>query len=279
MNERLALPSLSRPSVERLVPGLARTLLPLVGLAAGLALWTVATSPRISSNEFVSAFSPGRAIPALWELARGGVIWLHVGISLKRVAVGLALATALGVPAGLALGYLRRVEQGARALFQFLRMISPLSWTPIAIAALGIGDLPVYFLIAIAAVWPIMLDTAAGVEAVDRRWILMGRSLGATPLETLRGVVLPAIAGHLFTGLRLALGLAWIVLVPAEMLGVASGLGYYILDTRDRLAYPELMAVILLIGLIGYLLDAAIRLARRRWSKAPSLAETIEAAR
>jgi NitT/TauT family transport system permease protein len=278
MRERLTLHSSARPLIGRIASGLARALLPLAGLIAGLALWTVATS-RIFSNEFVAAFSPGRAIPALWALAHNRAIWLHVGISLKRVAIGLALATALGVPAGLALGYLRQIEHGVRALFQFLRMISPLSWTPIAIAAFGIGDLPVYFLIAIAAVWPIMLDTAAGVEAVDRRWILMGRSLGATSLETVRAVVLPAIAGQLFTGLRLALGLAWIVLVPAEMLGVSSGLGYYILDTRDRLAYPELMAVILLIGLIGYLLDAEIRLARRRWSRAPSLAETIEAAR
>lgn len=260
-------------------PGVLRSVVPLLGLAAGVALWTVVTAPWASARGFVTAFSPANAVPMLWELLHSGAIWPHLEVSLKRVAVGLGLAFVLGVPTGLAVGYLRWVEQSTRVLFQFLRMISPLSWTPIAIVAFGIGDLPVYFLIAIAAVWPIILSTAAGVEGVNRQWVLMGRTLGATSWETIWAVVLPAIATHLFTGVRLALGLAWIILVPAEMLGVQSGLGYYILDTRDRLAYPELTAVILLIGLIGYSLDASIRFVRWRWSRAPSLAETVEASR
>ncbi len=258
---------------------MTRVLLPLAGLILAVVGWSVATAPGFSSGGFVAAFSPGRAVPALLDLLRSGTLWPHVGVSLKRVVVGLALACALGIPTGLVAGYLQWFDRGTRTLFQFLRMISPLSWTPIAIVAFGIGDLPVYFLITVAAVWPIVLNTAAGVEAVDRRWILMSRSLGATASETVRAVVLPAIAAQLFAGLRLALGLAWIVLVPAEMLGVSSGLGYYILDTRDRLAYPELMAVILFIGLLGSVLDAALRLVRWRWSRAPSLAETVEAAR
>lgn len=264
----LSPPARAAPRVPQV---LVRALLSVLGLAAGVVLWAAATAPRFWGQEFITGFSPDRAMPALWELLHSGVIWSHLGVSLKRVVVGLSLACVLGVPTGLFVGYLRWGEHSTRLLFQFLRMISPLSWTPIAIAAFGIGDLPVYFLIAVAAIWPVILNTAAGVEAVDRRWILMGRTLGATSQETIRAVVLPAIAGHLFTGLRLALGLAWIVLVPAEMLGVSSGLGYYILDTRDRLAYPELMAVILVIGVVGYTLDAAFRLARWRWSRLPSL--------
>jgi len=271
------LPSRS-PTAQR-PPGVLPSVFPLLGLAAGVALWAVVTAPWVSARGFVTAFSPANAVPTLWELLHSGAIWPHLEVSLKRVVVGLGLAFVLGVPTGLAVGYLRWVEQSTRGLFQFLRMISPLSWTPIAIVAFGIGDLPVYFLIAIAAVWPIILSTAAGVEGVDRQWVLMGRTLGATSWETIWAVVLPAIATHLFTGVRLALGLAWIVLVPAEMLGVASGLGYYILDTRDRLAYPELTAVILLIGLIGYSLDASVRFIHWRWSRAPSLAETVEASR
>ncbi len=268
-------PARETPRVPRVLVG---AVLPLLGLAGGIALWAAATTPGLWAQGFITEFSPGRAIPALWELLRDGAIWPHLWVSLKRVAVGLALASALGVPTGLLVGYLRGVDQSTRLLFQLVRMISPLSWTPIAIAAFGIGDLPVYFLIAIAAVWPIILNIAAGVEAVDRRWILMGRTLGATPRETVRAVVLPAVTSYLFAGLRLALGLAWIVLVPAEMLGVASGLGYYILDTRDRLAYPELMAVVLLIGIVGYALDVAIRLARWRWSRLPSLHDEEAAA-
>ncbi|MFO7074010.1 ABC transporter permease subunit, partial [Pseudomonas aeruginosa] len=118
----------------------------------------------------------------------------------------------------------------------------------IAVMLMGVGDQPIYFLLAFAALWPILLNTAAGVRQLDPRWLQLSRSLAATPWETLRRVILPGILGHVLTGVRLAIGILWIVLVPCEMLGVSAGLGYYILDTRDRLAYSELMAMVLLIG-------------------------------
>jgi len=170
------------------------------------------------------------------------------------------------VPLGVLIGLYRSLESALSALFQFLRMISPLSWMPLAVMVLGIGDLPVYFLLTVAAIWPILLNTAAGVNAVDRSWLTLARSLCATRGETVFQIILPAILSHLLTGFRLAIGIIWIVLVPAEMLGVSAGLGYYILDTRDRLAYSELMAVILVIGAIGYLLDWGLRLAHRSWT-------------
>jgi NitT/TauT family transport system permease protein len=130
---------------------------------------------------------------------------------------------------------------------------------------LGVGDAPVYFLLAFAAVWPILLNTAAGVARLDPNWLLLARSLSATRHETLLRVILPGIMADVLTGLRLAIGIIWIVLVPAEMLGVSGGLGYFILDTRDRLAYGELMAAIILIGLLGYSLDYLARAAYARW--------------
>ena len=123
----------------------------------------------------------------------------------------------------------------------------------------GVGDSPIYFLLAFAAVWPILLNTAAGVRQLDPHWLLLSRSLAATPWETLTRVVVPGVLGHVLTGVRLAIGICWIVLVPCEMLGVSAGLGYFILDTRDRLAYPELMATVIAIGVIGYALDALAR--------------------
>jgi NitT/TauT family transport system permease protein len=274
--QRLALPLHVRAA--RASWGLRPRLLPLAGLACGIALWALGTIPWLHASNVLTAFSPAHALPALWDLIQNGTVWPHLWVSLKRVAVGLGLALAAGVPVGLLLGYLPWVEQSTRVLFQFVRMISPLSWTPIAIMVFGIGDVPVYFLIAVTAIWPIVLNTAAGIEGVDGRLVLVGRSLGATHRETIRAIILPAVAGHLFTGLRLALGLAWIVLVPAEMLGVSSGLGYFILDTRDRLAYPELMAVVLLIGTTGYVIDAAIRRIRWRWSRVPSMHDTVKIA-
>ena len=145
-------------------------------------------------------------------------------------------------------------------------MISPLSWMPIAVMVFGIGDAPIYFLLSFAAVWPVILNTAAGVKQLNPQWLLLARSLSAPRTEVLFRIVLPGIMGHILTGVRLAIGIIWIVLVPCEMLGVTSGLGYFILDTRDRLAYSELMAVIVLIGALGFALDSLAQRLHRRWS-------------
>jgi NitT/TauT family transport system permease protein len=145
-------------------------------------------------------------------------------------------------------------------------MISPLSWMPIAVMALGVGDAPVYFLLTFAAVWPIVLNTAAGVRQLEPSWLQLASSLAATRTETLLHVTLPGIVGHVLTGARLAVGIVWIVLVPCEMLGVSAGLGYYILDTRDRMAYSELMALVILIGILGFALDYTLRKLSKRWT-------------
>ncbi|MEB3119286.1 MAG: ABC transporter permease [Limnothrix sp.] len=232
---------------------------PLLGLLLGLLLWWVLTSPLLHPGAIVGDFSPEKSLTTVLKLLGDGTLEPHIGASLRRVVVGLAAAALIGIPVGIALGLWRPLEQGTSVLFQFVRMVSPLSWMPLAVMAFGIGDAPVYFLLTVAAVWPVLLNAAAGVHSVDRRWLLLARSLCATRWEVIGRVILPAIRPHLFVGLRLAVGVIWIVLVPAEMLGVSSGLGYFILDTRDRLAYSELMAAILTIGAIGYGLDTGLR--------------------
>jgi NitT/TauT family transport system permease protein len=240
--------------------------LPLWGLGFGLFIWWIFTTPLWHADPIRVDFSPERTVIALFQLFSTGAIVPHIMDSLRRVLVGLLVAIAIGVPLGIVLGVYRPLDQATSALFQFIRMISPLSWMPIAVMALGIGDLPVYFLLTIAAVWSMILNTSAGVAAVDQRWLLLSKSLCATQWEMISRVIIPAIIPHLLTGVRLAIGIIWIVLVPAEMLGVSAGLGYYILDTRDRLAYSELMAVILIIGAIGYCLDASLRFAHHQWT-------------
>lgn len=232
---------------------------PVIGLLLVVAAWAALTSPWTSFSPIMTSFSPARSLQALIEVVQSERTWGHIGASMRRVGVGLGLAFLVGVPAGLLIGRVAWLERASSAAIQFIRMISPLSWMPIAVMVLGIGDAPVYFLLAVSAVWPILLSTAEGVRSVDRRWIEMARSLGANETEVLRHVIVPAIAAHVVTGLRLGLGVAWIVLVPAEMLGVRAGLGYAILDARDRLAYPELMAMILLIGCLGWAMDTVIR--------------------
>ncbi|WP_217904378.1 ABC transporter permease [Bordetella genomosp. 1] len=244
--------------------GLRRLLLGVAGLACVVLLWWLATAVLVKPGSLATRFAPGASWDSLLLLLRDSDLPLHVMVSLRRVFVGLALALAIGVPLGLAIGAWRSVDAALTPTFQLMRMISPLSWMPIAVMVLGVGDQPVYFLLAFAAVWPIIINTAAGVQQLDRRWLQLARSLAASRSETLLRVILPGVLGHVLTGLRLAIGIVWIVLVPAEMLGVSAGLGYFILDTRDRLAYSELMAMVIIIGVIGYALDSAARLAFRR---------------
>jgi NitT/TauT family transport system permease protein len=233
--------------------------LQLIAVVVAVAIWWLITTVFASPPSMLQDFAPQYAIPAIGALAAQGVLFPDIWTSLWRLLVGLLIAVVLGVVTGLAIGTWQSLETASRPVFQFLRMVSPLSWAPVAIGLFGIGDRPVFFLVAAAAVWPIVLNTAAGVRSIDQGFLLAARSLGATPAETLTSVVLPAIRPHVLTGLRLALGIGWVVLVPAEMLGVTSGLGYEILNSRDQLAYDKVMAVILVIGLLGSLLDALAR--------------------
>lgn len=229
------------------------------GLLVILLLWWIGTDVLTERGSFAERFSPVYALPSLLELVTKSDLGLHIAVSLKRVLVGLTIALLVGVPIGLLVGSSHFVERATTPSFQFLRMISPLSWMPIAVMVLGIGDPAIYFLLAFASVWPILLNTAAGVRQLDPHWLLLSRSLAATQWETLTRIVVPGVLTHVLTGTRLAIGICWIVLVPCEMLGVSAGLGYLILDTRDRLAYPELMATVIAIGIVGFALDFLAR--------------------
>lgn len=240
--------------------------LSLLGLVVLVLAWSMGTQLLKDSVALAELLSPGETFDSLYQLLAQNHLTVHTVTSMKRVLVGLVLALALGVPIGLAVGASRALESATSGAFQFLRMISPLSWMPIAVMVFGIGDAPIYFLLTFAAVWPIILNTAAGVRQLNPQWLMLAKSLSATPREVLFRIIVPGILGHILTGVRLAIGIIWIVLVPCEMLGVSSGLGYFILDTRDRLAYSELMAVIVLIGALGFMLDGFAQKLHQRWT-------------
>ncbi|MFM0739387.1 ABC transporter permease [Paraburkholderia xenovorans] len=244
---------------------LARAALGLAGLVGVVAIWWLAITLFAAPGTLAAQFSPARAAATLPSLITDDRLAVHIVTSLRRIAIGLIWALIVGVPLGFLIGRVKALDTALSPTLQFLRMVSPLSWMPIAVMSLGVGDRAVYFLLAFAAVWPLMMSTAAGVAQIDRRWLQLGESLAATRSEMLWHVFVPGIAAHVLTGVRLAIGILWIVLVPAEMLGVSSGLGYLILDCRDRLAYSELTAVILVIGALGFLLDFAARVAYRRF--------------
>lgn len=232
---------------------------PATAIALAIGLWWLLTAVLAAPDSLVRSFAPQDVLPALWSLFDRGVLLPDIGASMYRLLVGLLIAAVIGIPLGLAIGLSGLLERATRPVMQFLRMISPLSWAPIAVALFGVGHKPVIFLIAAAAVWPMVINTAAGVHAINPGHLLVARSMGATFWERLTVIVLPAIREYVQTGLRVGLGIAWVVLVPAEMLGVRSGLGYQILNARDQLAYNEVMAVILVIGILGYILDSLAR--------------------
>lgn len=244
----------------------------VAGLAIMLALWWLAGQLLESDPRFAAfrGFTVDRTLAALSRLVLTGDAWRAAAPSLSRVLQGLGWAFLIGAPTGLAVGSFPIIERITQLPFQILRMVSPLAWMPIAVLAFPTWDGAIVFLIGAAAVWPIIFATAASVKRVDPLWLAMARNLGGSSLSVLIAVVIPAIAQDILTGLRLALGVAWIVLVPAEFLGVTSGLGYAINDARDTLSYDRLAAFVLLIGLIGYLFDALISAAirRSRWTPA-----------
>jgi NitT/TauT family transport system permease protein len=239
---------------------LLRGLVPLLGVGLFLAIWWAATD-GCHVTGFAASFSLTETMKALRHLVFERDLWAHVAASLRRIAAGLALSVAIGVPLGCAVGAWPLFASSTTPLFQFVRMVSPLSWTPLAIMVFGVGDAPVLFLIVIAGVWPIVLATSSAVASLDRRLTTVGRALGGSPLEIARVIAWPMIRPQVLTGIRVSIGVAWVILVPAEMLGVDTGLGYFILSTRDRLAYSELSAAILIVGVLGFAIDLVARAA------------------
>ncbi|MBF0200270.1 MAG: ABC transporter permease [Desulfamplus sp.] len=200
-------------------------------------------------------FLPIPTMKALFIVVQEDRFWLSVWASIRRVMVGISIAALIGIPTGLVTGFYPVLRNIAYAPTQLLRMVSPLSWMPVALIVFTSFEGAICFLIAMATVWPIILNTASGAADVNPKWIQMAMNQGANRVQIFRTIVIPATLPAIFSSMRLALGVAWIVLVPAEFLGVASGLGYLINDARDTLEYDMLMAMIVAIGILGFSLD------------------------
>lgn len=253
--------------------GLQLWMLRGAAVLASLGAWWLLTQVVWSSNRIMVRLGPADAFAALGDLVRSGDAWSDTITSLRRLGLGLLIAAVVGTPLGLVVGSSATTERITAPVVQFFRMLSPLAWAPAAVAVFGVGSAPVTFLVAAATIWPVMLGVAAGVRALDPGWALVARSLGATRLELVRTIVVPGVRAPLLTSLRLALGVGWVVLVPAEMLGVDSGLGYAVLNARDQLAYDRLAASMLLIGIVGFTLDSlfqAVLRPRRRQRRRPA---------
>jgi len=233
-----------------------RRLLPFSATAALLAVWFLAAHRQVSG-----LFpDPLQVLSGILELLRRGLLAKYVVASLFRVSWGYLLAVVTAIPIGLLLGWYRRGEQALNPLLQLLRPISPLAWIPISILWFGVGDVASIFLIFLASFLPLTVAAMNAVRNVPTTLLHAGRNFGLSDRRLLVGVILPASLPQLIVALRISLGVAWLVVVAAEMIAVNSGLGFLIVDARNAgNRYDLVVAGMVMIGLIGLVLDVSIR--------------------
>jgi NitT/TauT family transport system permease protein len=205
--------------------------------------------------------TPWQVVTGTMELIENGTLWAHIGASLFRVSVGFLLAVAFAVPLGLWMGWVKGAFITLNPVFQILRPISPIAWIPIAILWFGVGNASPVFLIFISSVFPMIVQTTAGVHTIERRYLRAAENFGVSRYTLFRQVVIPAVLPQILVGMRIGLGVAWLVVVAAEMIALRAGLGYLIMDSRNAgNRYDLVVAAMIIIGLIGLMLDGGMRL-------------------
>lgn len=203
---------------------------------------------------------PHEVLAGIVELIEKGLLLKYVVASLFRVTWGFGLAVLVGVPLGLVLGWFRPAFLALNPTIQVLRPISPIAWIPVAILWFGVTDAAPVFLIFLASVFPITVSAMAAVQNMQQVYLRAAQNFGLSGLPLFRRVILPAALPQILTGLRIALGIAWLVVVAAEMIAVNSGLGYLIIDARNAgKRYDLVVAGMVMIGLIGLVLDLLVR--------------------
>lgn len=232
----------------------------------GLAIWQF-TCELVHAEVFPTPFD---VIAASVELIESQRLWGDIVASLFRVTWGFFLAGAVGIPLGLVVGWSTRAFLAFNPVIQGLRPVSPIAWIPIAILWFGIGDVAGIFLIFLSSFFPITVGTMAAVRNISLVHQRSAMNFGVGRFEVFRRVVFPAALPQIITSLRIALGVAWLVIVAAEMVGMDSGLGYLINDARNMGSrYDLVVATMVVIGLIGIVLDYMIRKLERfdevRW--------------
>lgn len=243
-----------------------RFILPVSTAALFLFFWDLGV--RISGSDLFP--KPIEVARGILELAQKGLLAKYIVASLFRVSWGFTLAVLIGVPLGLVLGWFRPAFLALNPMIQVLRPISPIAWIPVAILWFGVADSAPIFLIFLASVFPITVSSMAAVMNMQSVYLRAAQNFGLNGLPLFRRVILPAALPQIITGIRIALGVAWLVVVAAEMIAVNSGLGYLIIDARNAgKRYDLVVAGMVMIGLIGLVLDLLVRRLERfdevRW--------------
>ncbi|HXY97166.1 MAG TPA: ABC transporter permease [Steroidobacteraceae bacterium] len=229
----------------------------LAVIAALIALWWA----TVRATHSVIFPTPWAVVTGAWELLKDGTLARHIGASLMRVGIGFGLAVCVAVPLGLWMGWVTAAYRTLNPLFQMLRPISPIAWIPIAILWFGVGDAAPIYLIFISSVFPMVVQTTVGVHTIEKRYLRAAENFGVSRHTLFSRVVIPAVLPQIVVGMRIGLGVAWLVVVAAEMIALHSGLGYMIMDSRNAgNRYDLVVAGMIIIGVIGLSLDGIMRL-------------------
>jgi nitrate/nitrite transport system permease protein len=254
-----------------------------------IAIWTIATLPEEATvnvdAEYAAlvgqAASTGSKTPLPTPGDVGEKLWGHVsdpfydrgtndkgigiqlGYSIFRVLVGFGLAALVAIPLGFLIGMSPLLYKALDPFIQILKPVSPLAWMPLALYTIKDSDISAIFVIFICSIWPMLVNTAFGVAGVRRDWLNVAKTLEVSALRTAFQVILPAAAPTIMTGMRISVGIAWLVIVAAEMLVGGTGIGYFVWNEWNNLSIANIISAILFIGLIGMLLDTLLaRMAR-----------------
>ena len=248
-------------------------LLPLVGVTLLVCVWAVV-------SQTVAPFLPDpvRTLAQSWELIRHpfvdagpnnkGIGW-QVLYSLGRVGLGFGLAVAVGIPVGLFLGLSPVARRMWDPVVQVLRPVSPLAWLPLGLATFQAATPAAVFTIFITAIWPILLNTSAGIQQVPKAYRDVGRIVRLSRLKMMTRILIPASLPHIVSGLRVSLGVAWLVIVATEMLTGGAGIGFFVWDEWNNLSLEHIILAIAVIGVVGLSLDRLMLAAARRITYQP----------
>jgi sulfonate transport system permease protein len=241
-----------------------RWCLSLAAIAAGILVWHLAVKARL---DFIVRFenvpAPAKVWSAFFAHVQGALFYMHILVSVKRIMIGYALATVLGIGMGLAMGRSRFARDVMLPYVEILRPIPAVAWTPLAILMWPTEESSIVYITFLGALFPIILNTMHGVEQAPEVLVRAARSLGAGRAQIFRHVVLPAAMPSIATGLAIGMGVSWFSLLVGEIISGQYGIGYFTWNAYSMIRYPDIIVGMLSIGVLGTLSTWAVRLATR----------------
>jgi sulfonate transport system permease protein len=238
---------------KKLKVALYGSIVPIILLAA----WQILSVLGILEQHLLPA--PTQVLEKLGSMVADGTLWGHIGVTLLRIFIGFAIGVAFAVVIGSFVGYLKIAEQLMDPLIQGFRSIPSLAWVPLFILWMGIGEPSKITLIAVGVFFPVYLNIVSGIQGVDRKLIEVGKIYNFTPFQLVRKVILPASLPSFFTGIRSGLGLGWMFVVAAELMGASKGIGYLLVVGQNTYSPDLVLASIVLIAILGKLTDSALK--------------------